>query len=191
MTGDWVAGPGRALFDALEQALGGLPFVAEDLGSITDEVRALRQELQLPGMRVLQFGFDGEEEHLPAAFPPDCVAYTGTHDNDTTRGWFGSRPREAAARPEDADSTPGEVVRRMIEEAYRSPAQLTVVPMQDLLDLGSEARMNTPCRAAGNWSWRVTGEQLTPGAGGAPAGPGRRTGRIASAGAGRDDSLGR
>jgi 4-alpha-glucanotransferase len=161
--GHWVPGPGQALFDALEKALGGLPFVAEDLGSITEEVRALRQELGLPGMRVLQFGLDsGEGEHLPANFPSDCVAYTGTHDNDTSRGWFQHLGAEKQRRVREMlDAESGEVVRRMIESAYRSPAQLVVVPMQDLLNLGSEARMNTPAVATGNWSWRVTADQLS------------------------------
>jgi len=162
--GHWVPGPGQALFDTLEKALGGLPFVAEDLGSITEEVRALRQKLGLPGMRVLQFGFDsGEGEHLPANISPDCVAYTGTHDNDTTRGWFRQLATEKQRRVREMlDAESAEVVRRLIESAYRSQAQLVVVPMQDLLDLGSEARMNTPAVATGNWSWRVTADQLAP-----------------------------
>lgn len=164
MRGHWVPGPGRALFVALEKTLGGLPFVAEDLGSITEEVRALRQKLELPGMRVLQFGFDsGEGEHLPVNIPPDCVAYTGTHDNDTTRGWFQHLDAENQRRVREMlDAGSGEIVRRMIESAYRSAAQLVVVPMQDLLNLGSEARMNTPAVATGNWSWRVTADQLAP-----------------------------
>lgn len=164
INGRWVPGPGRVFFDALEQALGGLPFVAEDLGSITDEVRSLREALGLPGMRVMQFGFDSDEsEHFPANFPRDCVAYTGTHDNDTSRGWFRKLEPEKRERIRKMlDATSEQVVQRLIESAYRSPALLTVVPLQDFLNLGSKARMNTPSVGDGNWGWRVAGKQLAP-----------------------------
>ena len=164
VNGHWAPGPGRALFDSLKKGLGGLPFIAEDLGSITDEVRTLRRELGLPGMRVLQFGFDdGEGEHLPSNFPVDCVAYTGTHDNDTTLGWFRELDVEKQRRVQEMlAAQPDEVAWRMIEEVYRSPAGLAVIPMQDLLVLDSEARMNRPAVGTGNWSWRVTSEQLAP-----------------------------
>ncbi len=162
--GGWTPGPGRALFDRLAGALGGLPFVAEDLGVITDDVDRLREELGLPGMHVLQFGItDPGSRHHPSRHRTDGVVYTGTHDNDTTRGWFEALgPVEqrsvleavGAARRQD-------VVRRMIDTAYRSAAGLAVVPFQDLLDLGSSARMNTPSRTQGNWEWRAGPDALT------------------------------
>ena len=163
VNGRWVAGPGRAPFDAARRSLGRLPLLAEDLGLITDDVRDLRRELDLPGMRVLQFGFgDGESDHLPERHPPQAVAYTGTHDNDTLRGWF--RGLDETRR--------NEVLRylrtdergmswRAIEAVYDSPARLVVVPLQDLFELGSEARMNRPGRAEGNWRWRADESRFT------------------------------
>ncbi len=161
--GEWVKAPGRELFQALEAAVGPLPLVAEDLGLITPEVDALRLELGLPGMKVLQFGFNskGAHIHLPHRLTPATVAYTGTHDNNTTLGWWqeagkaeraavrayvGTAPtRNGAARP----------VWPLIRAVETSVAQIAVVPAQDLLELGAEARMNTPSVAVGNWSWRA------------------------------------
>lgn len=156
--GEWVQAPGLKLFRALEEALGPLPLVAEDLGLITPEVEALRVELDLPGMRVMQFGFGGKgaHNHLPHRFTPDTVAYTGTHDNDTTQGWWkaaGTVERTAV------EAYVGPVAERpvwpLIRATEASVAELAIVPAQDLLGLDSEARMNTPAVPAGNWSWRA------------------------------------
>ncbi len=166
--GRWVPGPGAGLLDALARALPGLPVIAEDLGTIDAEVRALMARFALPGMRVLQFAF-GEKfprsEHLPAFHHPDVVVYTGTHDNDTVRGWF----EEAAGGPvarrlfaylgrrisaADAPET-------LIRLAYGSVASWAVVPLQDTLGLGSRARLNRPGRPDGNWRWRATARALS------------------------------
>jgi 4-alpha-glucanotransferase len=165
-SGQWVPGPGADLFDAVQQALGHLPFVAEDLGLITPDVWALRDRFHLPGTRVLQFAFDGNpiNPHLPNTYPHNTVAYTGTHDNDTTRGWYATLP-EAQRRVlrgylqlQSADEQA--VAWDQIGLAWTSPAALAVAPLQDVLNLGSKARMNVPGRAAGNWDWRCTANQL-------------------------------
>jgi 4-alpha-glucanotransferase len=158
INGKWIKAPGLALFRALESALGPLPLVAEDLGVITPEVDALRLKLGMPGMKVLQFGFadKGAHTHLPHRFTPATVAYTGTHDNDTTQGWW-----NAAGKAERAavETLVGPVGNRpawpLIRAAQASVAEMAIVPAQDLLELGSEARMNTPAVSAGNWSWRA------------------------------------
>jgi len=156
--GTWVKGPGLSLFSALEEALGPLALVAEDLGMITAEVDELRETLRLPGMKVMQFGFGnrGAHIHLPQRYTPRTVAYTGTHDNDTTQGWWhtaGENERKAA------EALLGPVNDRpagpMIRAAAASVAQMAIIPAQDLLGLGSEARMNTPAAAEGNWIWRA------------------------------------
>jgi 4-alpha-glucanotransferase len=162
--GRWMPGPGLALFDALREGLGELPLVAEDLGFITQDVHDLRHAVGLPGMKILQFGFGlGSDAHLPHRLDPHTVVYTGTHDNDTARGWFEHAPeeeREAALAyigcADETDVAPG-----LIRIAYTSVAELAIVPMQDILSLGSEARMNTPGAEAGNWSWRLPAGALT------------------------------
>ena len=161
--GAWEPGPGRALFDAVLAALGTLPFVAEDLGVITDDVTLLRKTLDLPGMRVLQFGFDaGDGDHAPHRLTEDVVVYTGTHDNDTTRGWFAALDPASKARVlEYLGGTPAEVASALIGAAYASIAGLAVAPLQDVLDLGSEARMNVPGVAEGNWRWRAAPDAFT------------------------------
>ena len=174
--GRWVAGPGVAFFEAVRDALGELPLVAEDLGVITEGVTALRDRFHLPGMRVLQFGLEGTpgtEFHLPYSFVPHCFAYTGTHDNDTTVGWFRRQPsgdpdtgsdheaRRAFARKVVGSSGDG-VHWDVIRAALGSVADTVIVPMQDLLGLGEEARMNVPGRATGNWSWRLREGEVTP-----------------------------
>jgi 4-alpha-glucanotransferase len=161
--GAWEPGPGPALFDAVRAALHGLPFVAEDLGVITDDVTALRKSLGLPGMRVLQFGFDvAESDHAPHRLPPDVVVYTGTHDNDTTRGWFTSLDPPVKARVLAAvGGTTDEISWNLIGAAYASAAELAVAPLQDVLGLGSEARMNVPGVARGNWRWRAPADAFT------------------------------
>ncbi|HSQ61036.1 MAG TPA: 4-alpha-glucanotransferase [Acidobacteriota bacterium] len=159
--GRWEPGPGMRFFEALRRALGALPLIAEDLGDIDDHVRALLRDSGLPGMRVLQFGLlDPSSTHHPAHHPEHAVVYTGTHDNDTARGWAESLTAEEGVRlhaalglPEDASSA--DVVRGMIRVAMESRAELAIVPMQDVLGLGSEARMNLPAEPEGNWAWRM------------------------------------
>ena len=162
--GTWVDGPGLPLFEALRQALGDLPLIAEDLGVITRDVEALRRDAGLPGMKVLQFAFsEPDSRHLPHRYQRSSVVYTGTHDNDTTRGWYRGLDRAAKRR---VRSTTGSGARRvhqaLIRLAYTSVADLAVVPMQDVLGLGSEARMNVPGSAGGNWSWRLDASALEP-----------------------------
>lgn len=163
--GKWVPGPGEALFTAIRDALGDVPFIAEDLGQITPGVIRLRERLQFPGMRVLQFAFgaNAKNQHLPHNFTHDTVVYTGTHDNDTTRGWFETRTGNERTHPlKYLACDEHDLVWEMIRAALASVATLAVVPMQDALDLGTEARMNFPSRADGNWEWRCTDEQLAP-----------------------------
>ncbi|HET7105039.1 MAG TPA: 4-alpha-glucanotransferase, partial [Terracidiphilus sp.] len=163
--GEWRPGPGRGMFDALEARLGPLPLVAEDLGLITAEVDALRQGLKMPGMKVIQFGFGdpGAHVHLPHRFEAETVAYTGTHDNDTTQGWWDHATREERRAVE---AYVGAVRNRPVWPLMRamatSVAQMTVFPAQDVLELGSEARMNTPAVADGNWRWRTPEGCWTP-----------------------------
>jgi 4-alpha-glucanotransferase len=158
VNGRWVKGPADDLFHVLRDALGDLPFVAEDLGMITPEVHAMRERLNIPGMRVLQFGFGdpGAHIYLPHRYERNTVAYTGTHDNDTTVGWWhnvasGHERQQAAAYLGKA--TDG-VNWAFIRAAHNSIADLSIVPLQDVLGLDSDCRMNTPSRADGNWSWR-------------------------------------
>jgi 4-alpha-glucanotransferase len=170
VNGEWVKGPGLPLFRAMQAALGPLPLIAEDLGVITPEVDALRHELGLPGMKVVQFGFGdkGAHIHLPHRYTPDTVAYTGTHDNNTTLGWWqaaGKAERaavEAYVGPISASDGNASPVWPLIWAIEASVAQMAVVPAQDLLELGAEARMNTPALAAGNWSWRAPETSWTP-----------------------------
>jgi 4-alpha-glucanotransferase len=163
INGAWVKAPGLELFRALEGELGPLPLVAEDLGLITPEVEALRIALGMPGMRVIQFGFSDKSAHmhLPHKYTPGTVAYTGTHDNDTTLGWWdgaGAAERRAVVEyvgpipVKDGVESP---VWPLMRATATSVAQLSIVPAQDLLELGSEARMNTPAVGAGNWGWRA------------------------------------
>jgi len=165
LNGVWKTGPGAGLFDALRDALGELPIVAEDLGIITPDVRALLSELGFPGMKVLQFAFyEADSEHLPHRHVPSCVVYTGTHDNDTARGWYGALKPEERERVWDYLGSDGsEIHWDLIRAAYGSVAERAIVPLQDVLGLGSEGRMNTPALAAGNWSWRVASEGFRAG----------------------------
>jgi 4-alpha-glucanotransferase len=159
VNGRWLPGPGDAFFDALKGALGQeLPIIAEDLGMITDEVHALRDRSGLPGMKVLHFAFDGDPEHeyLPHNYRSDCVVYLGTHDNDTTLGWYdglGERER-AYVRDYLGLKEGGDLVGELIRAAFVSVADVAVVTAQDLLRLGGDARMNTPGTSGGNWQWR-------------------------------------
>ena len=165
--GQWARGPGAEFFTAVEKGLGALPLIAEDLGLITPDVIALRDQFGLPGMRVLQFAFDGQADnpYLTRNYVPNTVVYTGTHDNPTTRGWYEDlsdeqqqgvwshlgRSRGAAA----------EVAPALMQLAWVSVAALAIVPLQDLLNLGNGARMNVPGRPDDNWRWRCTEEMLS------------------------------
>jgi 4-alpha-glucanotransferase len=168
MNGEWVEAPGFALFDRLKAALGGsLPFVAEDLGVITDRVDKLRCEFGMPGMRVLQFGFSdrGAHLHLPHKYDRNTVCYTGTHDNNTTLGWWlsaGDADRRNLLTYLGPLSHPNDVVWSMIRCAERSVASICILPLQDLLHLGPEGRMNTPGAPENNWTWRYHPEALHP-----------------------------
>jgi 4-alpha-glucanotransferase len=164
INGQWVDGPQDELFEKLGEALGGLPFFAEDLGHITPDVHALRERLKIPGMAVLQFGFndEGSRMYLPHR-SGGKVIYTGTHDNDTTVGWFRSGASEHERR--NAECYLGRcedgIHWAFIRAAQNSVAELALVPMQDVLGLGSEARMNTPSLERGNWNWRLAPGQFT------------------------------
>jgi 4-alpha-glucanotransferase len=166
--GHWVPGPGAAFFEAVRAELGHLPFIAEDLGIITPDVVALRDNFELPGIRVFQFGFDGSPHnpHLPHNYVPNTVAYTGTHDNTAIRAWFESLPEHVrhAARSYagKAGAGAGEVAWDFIRSVWASKSGLAIAPLQDLLNLGVEGRMNVPGIAAGNWRWRCTQEMLKP-----------------------------
>ncbi len=166
--GEWVKAPGTELFQKLQEVLGKLPFVAEDLGLITPEVDELRTQFGMPGMRVLQFGFSdrGAHLHLPHRYVPNMVTYTGTHDNNTTLGWWrDDLSDEVKAHVQTYLQTighEGEIVWAMIRAAARSVAELCIFPLQDVLHLGSEARMNTPSSAEGNWTWRFGLDALHP-----------------------------
>jgi 4-alpha-glucanotransferase len=162
--GSWVKGPGERLFDALLAALGELPIIAEDLGVITPEVLALRDRYNFPGMKILQFAFESEPVSLPHNHVKNGVVYTGTHDNDTTRGWYTSI--SAAERHEMSEylgCSGDDGVDNLIRAALMSVADTAVMPFQDLLKLGSEARMNIPGTPFGNWEWRFSWDMLPRG----------------------------
>jgi 4-alpha-glucanotransferase len=173
--GRWVDGPGEAFFDTLSAALGNVPIIAEDLGIITPEVIALREKFGFPGMRVLQFAFisgQADDIHLPHNYPRNCVAYTGTHDNETVVGWFSGEDRKAttisgAAQEKERrralayTGTDGsEINWDLIRLASMSVANTVIFPLQDVLGLGNEARMNTPATVSGNWTWRLRSDML-------------------------------
>ncbi|MEW2383587.1 4-alpha-glucanotransferase [Micromonospora sp. NPDC047707] len=163
--GSWRDGPGLALFQRLRKDLGEVTLLAEDLGPASAEVQHLRVDAGIPGMRLVQFAFGGDEnQHLPHHHPVDCVAYPGTHDNDTTLGWWAERSADERSRVERylggiADG----ICWSMARAVFGSVAYLAVLPVQDLLELGSEARLNVPGRADGNWTWRLPPRALSPG----------------------------
>ena len=162
--GAWKPGPGADLFTTIRAALGEVPFIAEDLGVITPPVRTLQRELGFPGMRVLQFGFSGgpRNHDLPHNYTSHAVVYTGTHDNDTTRGWFAAREgHEREYALQYLGCAPEDITWAMIRAAYASVARLALVPLQDVLDIGSEGRMNFPSQPDGNWEWRFAEGDLT------------------------------
>lgn len=193
--GRYVSVPGHEFFETVRENLGSLPFIAEDLGIVTDEVHRLRDRFGLPGMKILQFAFSpGAETYLPHRYPRNTVVYTGTHDNDTIVGWYRSLARRVEDAPpasQPASERLGGVERReaseiaharlelgrartycgidssgtephwsFIRTVLQSVANTSILPMQDLLGLGAEARMNVPGTAEGNWTWRLTGDQL-------------------------------
>jgi 4-alpha-glucanotransferase len=141
-----------------------LQILAEDLGDIDDDVRALLDALGFPGMKILQFGFYGSDsDYLPHRYPKNCVVYTGTHDNDTARGWYAALKPEERERVWDYLGCDGrEIEWALIRAAYASVAERAIVPMQDVLGLGSEARMNTPARPEGSWAWRAPEDAWRP-----------------------------
>jgi malto-oligosyltrehalose synthase/4-alpha-glucanotransferase len=167
--GCWKPGPGASFFETLKKELGELPFVAEDLGEIDDDVIELRERFSLPGMKVLQFAFDDnmpESEHIPHHYASNFLAYTGTHDNNTTRGWFKqdadeskrNRVRQYTAKGITEDNISEELIRL----AYGSVAKTVIIPLQDILNLDAQARMNMPAAPQNNWSWRLLPGQVTP-----------------------------
>jgi 4-alpha-glucanotransferase len=168
INGQWVKAPGLELFQRLKDVFGELPFVAEDLGLITPEVDELREHFGMPGMRILQFGFSDRGAHLylPHKFVPNTVTYTGTHDNNTTLGWWkddaSELERKHVAVYLGEMKNDGDIVWAMMRAAAASVANLCIFPLQDILHLGSEARMNTPAAGAGNWTWRYGREALHP-----------------------------
>ena len=165
--GHWVPGPDADLFHAVEAELEALPFFVEDLGIITPDVYALRDKFHLPGTRVLQFAFDGQSHnpYLPENYTPNTVVYTGTHDNAPTRAWYEELPEDQRQNVWRYLKTPPaynrDVAWSLIQLAWSSMAALAIAPLQDLLNLGAEARMNVPGRTDGNWAWRCTEELLT------------------------------
>jgi 4-alpha-glucanotransferase len=159
-----MPGPGLALFEAIRNALGELPLVAEDLGFITADVHELRRAIGVPGMKIIQFGFGQDHSpHLPHRYETQTVAYTGTHDNDTARGWFEHADEDERERATTylGCTGPDGIPWGLIRAAYTSVAETAIVPVQDILGLGSEARMNTPGKEVDNWSWRLHPAALT------------------------------
>ena len=170
--GEWIEGPGAALFTAVRDALGNVPIIAEDLGLLTREAEILRDRFKFPGMRIMEFGFGGGSYHLPHRFPRRCVAYTGTHDNDTIVGWFEKLRRAVRKKNSPRASewsralsylnTDGRDIHWcFIRSLMQSVADTVIFPVQDILGMGTEARMNIPGTCTGNWEWRLAPGKLT------------------------------
>lgn len=163
--GKWVKGPGKDLFDTIKKELGDLPFIAEDLGVITPDVVELRERYNLPGMRIFQFAFWGDADHefLPHTYPEDCVAYTGTHDNDTTLSWFKHthKHEQRFCLAYLGHPPRNKIADKMIRHIWSSAAVFAIAPMQDFLELGGSARMNLPATTANNWRWRMKPGAIT------------------------------
>ncbi|MFA3783704.1 4-alpha-glucanotransferase [Melioribacteraceae bacterium 4301-Me] len=166
MNGRWVKAPGEKLFNSLKKDLGEVPIIAEDLGVITDSVEALRDKFGFPGIKILQFAFGekGEKKFLPHNHIKNCVVHTGSHDNETTRGFFESEKEKKSGIYEWAQKYLNyygdDITFELIKTAYASVANIVVIPMQDILNLGNEARMNFPSKLGGNWTWRFTWDQI-------------------------------
>jgi 4-alpha-glucanotransferase len=164
INGRWVKAPGKALLDAIKAEFSSIPLVAEDLGVITPEVEQLRDEFDLPGMKILQFAFDGgpDNPYLPCNYTKNSVVYTGTHDNDTSVGWANTKSIEAKKAIYEYLGNPRIPLNQaLIQSALASVSNLAVIPMQDILELGTEHRMNTPGTTTGNWHWRFQWHQLS------------------------------
>lgn len=166
VNGQWRQGPGMDLFRVLEQKLGKLPIIVEDLGYLTDSVYKLLEDSGFPGMKVLQFAFDSREEescYLPHTYTKHCVVYTGTHDNNTCIGWLQTAPKETVAYAKEYLNLSQEEGYHwgIIKAAWSSVADMAIIPMQDLLELGEEARLNAPSTLGSNWRWRATSEQMS------------------------------
>jgi 4-alpha-glucanotransferase len=163
--GEWIEAPGEALFDTVGQSLGTLPIMAEDLGVITPEVEALRDKYEFPGMKILHFAFGGgsDNPYLPFNYSANSVVYTGTHDNDTTLGWYEQAPDYERDRLLDYVGclSPEGIHWTLIRLALMSVANQAIIPLQDVLGYGTDCRMNTPGQAEGNWDWRYQSEALT------------------------------
>ncbi len=168
-TGEWVKAPGEKLFNTLKKEFDALPVLAEDLGVITKEVVRLRDKFDFPGMKILQFAFgkDGEKRFLPHNFINNCVVYTGSHDNDTTRGFFDKEKEKKSDvfyHAQDYMNYYGDdMCHALIKLAYSSVGNIVIIPMQDILNLDSSARMNFPSKPDGNWTWRFSWEQVSEG----------------------------
>lgn len=163
VNGSWQSALGMELFSVLNATYGNMPIVAEDLGVITEDVIELKNKFGFPGMKILQFAFGGGDDnpYLPHNYEANCAAYTGTHDNDTTLGWFNKISKEEQKQVcEYLNCEENEICKAMIQSIWKSRANIAVAPMQDWLELGSEARMNTPGKAAGNWQWRMKADQF-------------------------------
>jgi len=163
-TGKWAEGPGKSFFDSIKNELGNLPFIAEDLGVITTDVINLRERYGFPGMRIFQFAFweNADDEFLPHNYPINCVAYTGTHDNDTSKGWFNEAPiREKKFFLSYIGNHKKNIAHEMIRTVWSSVAVLAIAPMQDFLQMDTQARMNLPSTTSGNWVWRMKPNAIT------------------------------
>lgn len=163
VNGSWQPALGEELFSTLKMDFDSIPIVAEDLGVITDDVIALKEKFGFPGMNILQFAFDGSETnpYLPSNYEENCIAYTGTHDNDTTRGWFQKlSTKEQTQICQTLKCRQSEICFAMINAILASKGDITIIPLQDWLELGSEARMNTPGTDVGNWQWRLLKNQF-------------------------------
>jgi 4-alpha-glucanotransferase len=163
-SGQWIPAPGTDFFTTVRRELGVLPFIAEDLGLITPDVSTLRDQFRIPGTKVLQFAFDGNSDnpHLPHNYVSNSVVYTGTHDNATSRGWYGelrdSQRQNLWKYLKRSEGDGAAAAPALMELSWSSPAAVAIAPLQDVLNLGNEARMNVPGRAEGNWSWRCEEE---------------------------------
>jgi 4-alpha-glucanotransferase len=179
--GRWLPGPGAALFDAVAHALGPLPIIAEDLGIITPDVVELRQRFRFPGMRILHFAFGGDTDnsYLPHNHTPDSVVYTGTHDNDTTLGWWTAASEAERQHVRDYLGIDGQdICAGLMRAAAASVADTVIYPMQDVLGLGGDSRMNVPGVGVGSWGWRFDWQQVQPQHGQALLTLGRLYGRL-------------
>ena len=164
--GKWVKAPGKKLFEVLKNVFGDVKILAEDLGVITPEVEELRDSFNLPGMKILQFAFGetGDKKFLPHNHVHNCCVYTGSHDNDTTKGFFDNELKTDSGIYEWTQKYlnyyDDDICSALILEAYKSVADIVIIPMQDILNLGNEARMNFPSRLGGNWMWRFSWDQV-------------------------------